>query len=269
MKNNTPAKVLSIAGSDCSGGAGIQADIKTISAIGCYATTAITAITVQNTLGIQDIHYLPGKMISEQIKAVMDDIQPECIKIGMIGIVDAALAIANTLEKYTFKHLVIDTIISSSSGTKLLDDKAFNIMQERLFPMATLITPNLCEAKILYPTTLNNIELMKEAAEKMALKYRCSILVKGGHCDGEEKCDVFYDISNGETKLFTKKKIDSRNLHGTGCTLASAIAAYLAKGMNMSEAIGFAKEYVTQGIKKAQNMQIGNGNGPLWHFLIK
>lgn len=266
MENNTPAKVFSIAGSDCSGGAGIQADIKAVSAMGCYAAAAITAITAQNTLGVQAVHYVPVDIVCSQIRLVMDDIQPQSIKIGMIGSAAIAIAIAETLSTYDYKHLVVDPVMVSTSGKKLMEDEAIAVIKEKLLPMATLITPNLHEAEILYGEPLINIEMMKEAAQVLAQQYGCSVLVKGGHSMGDDMCDVFHDINTREEQIFVRKKIDSKNLHGTGCTLSSAIAACLAKGMDMCTAINTAKEYVTCGIEKAKDMQIGHGYGPLWHF---
>lgn len=269
-----PPIILSIAGSDCSGGAGIQADIKTISALGGYAASAITAITVQNTQGVQAVHPLPAEMIRSQIEAVMDDLQPEVLKIGMVH--DAAIVhvIAECLLKYRPKFVIYDPVMISTSGRRLMTEETVRTIKEELFPLCTLITPNLSEASLLNGQTISTIAEMEQAAQKLSRQFGTSVLIKGGHLESEEMCDILCcKPSLAETSkrsfactLYTNPKIESHNLHGTGCTLSSAIATFLAHGERLEEAIRQAKDYINTAINNGKSLQIGHGNGPLWHF---
>lgn len=263
---NTPTIVLTIAGSDSSGGAGIQADIKAISALGSFAASAITSITAQNTLGVQGIHPVPTEMVRQQIESVMDDLHPQAIKIGMVC--DAAIThvIAECLRKYQPARVVYDPVMVSTSGHKLMTDDTIATICRELLPQATLITPNLHEARILTEHDLNTIGQMEQGAEKLSNMYGCSVLIKGGHLNGNEMCDVLYDAQENIFFHFQAPKIESRNLHGTGCTLSSAIATKLSQGCTLNESIAQAKAYVTRAIEIAKDMQIGHGHGPLWHF---
>lgn len=256
--------ILSIAGSDCSGGAGIQADIKTISALGGYAASAITAITVQNTLGVQAIHAVPPEILRGQIEAVMDDLQPDTIKIGMINGWMQVREIADCLHKYRPKHVVYDPVMVSSSGRKLMDDDAIEEIKEKLFPLTSLITPNLDEAEVLTGKKITTVEEMKLVAAELSVTYQTAVLIKGGHLQGKEMQDILY--ISGEIHIYKEKKIESRNLHGTGCTLSSSIATYLALGCTMSEAVGKAKTYISGAIDSGKDIITGHGNGPLCHF---
>ena len=269
----TPTIVLTIAGSDSSGGAGIQADIKAISALGSYAASVITSVTAQNTLGVQGIHPIPTDMVRQQIESVMDDLHPDAIKIGMVCNQEIALTIAECVRKYQPKWVVYDPVMVSTSGHKLMTDETINIIRQELIPLATLVTPNLHEARILeVPTEIcegkNQIREgeIKKRADVLGKMYRRSFLVKGGHSDGEEMCDVLYDVKEERCFVFCAPKIKSKNLHGTGCTLSSAIAALLSQGHSLKEAIALAKNYVTRAIDAAKDMQIGERHGPLWHF---
>lgn len=255
--------VLTIAGSDSSGGAGIQADIKAISALDAYAASVITAITAQNTEGVFGIHPVPAEMVSAQLEAVFSDLAPEAVKIGMVNTPEEASAISEALEKYRPAHVVFDPVMVSTSGCGLMADGAMNGIVETLFPKARLITPNLQECSALIGRNVSGIEEMKEAAKLLNGKYGCSVLVKGGHSDGDEMTDVLYD--SGQTTMFSGKKIDTPNTHGTGCTLSSAIATYLAKGFSMEDSVQYAKDYVTLSITAGKDMSIGHGHGPLWH----
>lgn len=264
MKHYFP--VLSIAGSDCSGGAGIQADLKTISALGGYAATAITAITVQNTCGVSAIHPVPADIVKGQIEAVMDDIQPIAIKIGMVNDINVIQAIVESLTKYHPQYVVFDPVMVSTSGYKLIEDDAIKLITNKLMPHADLITPNIKEAEVLCSTTIHSVNDMQEAAKQL-LKYGCkAVLLKGGHLDGNDMTDVLITSDNPTPKLYTAPKINSHNTHGTGCTLSSAIATLLAQGKSVSEAIEEAKKYVYNGINYGKDVKIGNGHGPLNHF---
>ncbi len=261
-----PSIILSIAGSDCSGGAGIQADIKTISALGGYAASVITAVTVQNTLGVQAVHPIPAEIVRSQIEAVMDDIQPEAIKIGMVHNVDIVRAIAGCLRKYRPHFVVYDPVMISTSGRRLMTEETIQTIQEELFPLCTLITPNLHEASLLCNTPLSTITEMQEAAHSLTRHYHTAVLIKGGHLEGEDMCDVLSVHPTEPCTLYTHTKIASTNLHGTGCTLSSAIATSLAEGSSIDEAVRKAKAYINTAIERGKEMKIGHGNGPLWHF---
>lgn len=258
--------VLTIAGSDCSGGAGIQADIKTISALGAYAASAITAITVQNTCGVTGIHPVPPSYVKGQIEAVMEDICPQAIKIGMINDTKIVEVIAESLLKYRPKFVVFDPVMVSTSGCKLMEDEAIEAIITKLIPLATLITPNLSEAEILAGQKIGSVEDMQQQAKKM-LKLGCKgVLIKGGHLEGGRMCDVLQTTDEERPQLFTAPKVESRNTHGTGCTLSSAIATYLALGETVTSAVEKAKQYVYKGIKTGKDVYIGHGHGPLNHF---
>lgn len=258
--------ILSIAGSDCSGGAGIQADLKTISALGGYAATAITAITIQNTTGVRAIHAVPPVYVRGQIEVVMEDIRPEAVKIGMINDVEIVKVIADCLRKYRPRYVVFDPVMVSTSGHKLIEDDAISALTKELIPISTLITPNLSEAEVLTGHLINKVEEM-EIASRELLKFGCAaVLLKGGHLEGGKMCDVLQMAGEEAPRLFTSNKIESRNTHGTGCTLSSAIATFLALGYNMPQAVEQAKEYVTGGIMAGKEIHIGEGHGPLNHF---
>ena len=262
----TPSIVLTIAGSDSSGGAGIQADIKTISAMGSYACSVITSVTAQNTLGVQAIHPIPSDMVRQQIESIMDDLHPKAIKIGMVCDKDIALTIAESICKYQPRWVVYDPVMVSTSGHKLMTDDTIDIIRQKLIPQATLITPNLHEAKILLGNSLKDEDEMKKGAELLGKTYRCSVLIKGGHLGSDEMCDILYDTTEKQCFCYHAPKIESRNLHGTGCTLSSAIATKLSQGHPLKEAIALAKDYVTKAIDASKNMHIGKGHGPMWHF---
>ena len=258
--------ILSIAGSDCSGGAGIQADLKTISALGGYAATAITAVTVQNTTGVRAIHAVPPVYVRGQIEVVMEDIRPDAVKIGMINEVEIVKVIASCLRRYQPRYVVFDPVMVSTSGHKLIEDDAVSALTRELMPLSSLITPNLSEAKVLTGHSINNVEEMKAAAPDL-LKFGCgAVLLKGGHLEGGKMCDVLQIAGEDEPHLFVSDKIESKNTHGTGCTLSSAIATFLALGYDMPQAVERAKAYVTGGINAGKEVHIGEGHGPLNHF---
>lgn len=258
--------VLSIAGSDSSGGAGIQADIKTLSALGVYGATAITAITAQNTRGVHAQLALPSQMVREQIVAVVEDLSPAAIKIGMLANADVATAVAEALANY-HTPTILDPVMVSTSGHRLLSTEAEEVVKSRLLPMATLITPNIPEMETLADMPVDTFAQKLRAAEHLFGYGVKAILLKGGHEAGDTKCDILFTQTTSGIKYmtFTSETIATRNTHGTGCTLSSAIAAYIARGCDMVEAIGLAKEYVTEAIRHGANITIGHGFGPVNH----
>lgn len=258
--------VLSIAGSDCSGGAGIQADLKTISALGAYAATAITAITVQNTMGVHAIHAIPPEIVKGQIEAVMDDLMPDAIKIGMINDIKIARVIAQAILKYKPEHVVFDPVMVSTSGCKLIDDDAIDVLTKELMPLTDLITPNLNEADVLCSTSICNLEEMKQAASELLRFGSKAVLLKGGHLKGDDMYDVLQLKEEHIHYIYKGRNIASKNVHGTGCTLSSCIATFLAFGLPMQEAVRHAKNYIEGAIEAGKDIQIGHGNGPLNHL---
>jgi len=257
--------VLTIAGSDSGGGAGIQADLKTFSALGCFGTSAITAITVQNTLGVTGIHSIPPEIVAGQIRAVMDDIQPAAIKIGMIHSPELALAIAETLLLYPHVPVVLDPVMVATSGDRLIESSTISILKEKLFPLVTLVTPNLDEAAILADMSLHHLSDMHKAADRILHTGCNAVLVKGGHLAGKELFDVYKDQQHNE-HIISSQHIETENTHGTGCTLSAAIAAYLARGERLVTAINKASEYIHAAIAAGQHVRTGKGHGPLNHF---
>ena len=251
---------LTIAGSDCSGGAGIQADIKTMTANGVFAESVVTALTSQNTTGVFGVFESSPEFVTQQLDAVFTDIYPDAVKIGMVSSAPIIKAIAEGLKKYEAKNIVIDPVMVSTSGSKLLQDDAISTLEEALFPLATLLTPNIPEAEILSDIKINSAEDMTKAAEIIGKKYNASVLLKGGHSINDAN-DLLY--SNGEFKWFSGKRIDNPNTHGTGCTLSSAIASNLAKGKSLEESVESAKAYISGAL--AAMLDLGKGSGPMNH----
>ena len=269
--------VLTIAGSDCSGGAGIQADIKTISALGCYAASAITAITVQNTQGVTAVHAVPPEIVAGQIRAVMDDIKPKAVKIGMVNDAETIKAIADTLADYDIEHIVVDPVMVSTSGSKLMQDDAIKVFIEKLLPMSTLITPNIYEAEILAGKKITDEDSMNDVAGEILSKGAEAVLIKGGHIEGDKKVDQLYrairKTESRSTELnmmigdsFESETVETRNTHGTGCTLSAAIASNLAMGLGINKAIDKAKYWLTSALIAGADVEIGSGHGPVNHF---
>lgn len=265
MKHFSYASVLTIAGSDSGGGAGIQADIKTMSALGCYATSAITAITVQNTLGVTGIHAVPPAIVQGQITAVMDDIQPRAIKVGMVHSPELAEMLAAVLPAYAAAPVVLDPVMISTSGHRLIEEETIALLQNRLFPLAALITPNLDEAAVLCNHALHNLDDMKQAAATLLQMGSKAVLVKGGHLKADKVYDV-YQEAGGPAIVLESAWLPGNNVHGTGCTLSAAIAAYLALGNTMQQAVQLAKTYISRAIEAGSDVVTGKGNGPLNHF---
>ncbi len=253
--------VLTIAGSDCSGGAGIQADLKTITTRGLYGESVITALTAQNTMGVAEILPVSPDFLEKQLECVFTDIVPDAVKVGMITGVEQMEVIARCLKKYQARHVVVDTVMVSTSGRHLMEPEAMEYYCTRLLPMAELYTPNLPEAEALLKTTVKTREERVAAAREFALQYRGIIYLKGGH-DAVCADDLFYD--GKEFMWLEEKRIESSNTHGTGCTLSSAIACGLAMGLSAKDSVRQAKEYVTGAI--ADGMELGKGNGPLNHM---
>lgn len=255
-------KVLTIAGSDCSGGAGIQADIKTMTALGVYGMSVITALTAQNTTGVYGICDTPVDFVSNQIDCVFTDIVPDAVKIGMVSRRELIEVIAEKLIQYQAKHIVVDPVMVSTSGSRLLNEDAAETLAEKLLPLACLVTPNIPEAEILSGRKISGEKDMEAAAGGIGERYGTSVLVKGGH-QIQEANDVLYH--QGNLHWFYGTRIESDNTHGTGCTLSSAIACGLAEGYDMITAIQRAKEYLTRALEA--DLDLGSGNGPLNHCI--
>ena len=259
-------RVLTIAGSDSGGGAGIQADIKSISANGCFATSAITAITAQNTLGVNAVEGLSVDIIEGQIDAVLSDIGADSVKIGMLHSADVVRCVVRMLRKYGMTNVVLDPVMMSTSGHKLIEDSAIEVLKSELMPMARVITPNIPEAEILLGEAISKQGDLPSAARRLAERYGVSVLLKAGHLVGDELIDIFYNRETCEMVELSARRIDTRNTHGTGCTLSSALAAQLAKGLPLTEAVRAAKRYIDQAIVHGADRTIGHGHGPVAHF---
>ena len=266
VKKSYPT-VLSIAGSDSGGGAGIQADLKTFSSLGVYGATAITAITAQNTQGVHSQFALPPQMVYDQIIAVMEDIHPSVIKIGMLSNLQVATVVADALERYSIP-IILDPVMVSSSGHRLLSAEAQEVLKERLLPMAKLVTPNIPEMEALSDMPLSTISDKYNAAKHLLSLGVQSVLLKGGHEEGEVKVDILYQKSPQGivTCSFSSDTLNTRNIHGTGCTLSSAIAAYMARGLDLKDAVSSAKIYITEAIKAGADISVGKGYGPVNHL---
>lgn len=263
--------VLSIAGSDPSGGAGIQQDIKVISALGGYASAVITALTVQNTMGVQSVTAVDAPVVEAQIHAVLTDLDVKAVKIGQIPNIGVAKAIVKELEFLRSEGrsvpVIYDPIMMSSSGHQFMDSECVAYVAENLFPLCTLVTPNLPEAEMLAGIGLTDVFAIKSAGTELVKKYGTAFLIKGGHASGTEMTDTLFTTEGG-TFRFTFQKVESSNLHGTGCTLSSAIATNMAKGYTLQQSTGYAKRFVYDAITRSVNLQIGHGHGPLQVFLL-
>jgi hydroxymethylpyrimidine/phosphomethylpyrimidine kinase len=258
--------VLTIAGSDSGGGAGIQADLKTFSALGCFGTSVITAVTAQNTMGVRSVHGIPGEIIKDQIQAVLEDIKPVAIKIGMINRAEVVQVIERELKAYDRSvPVILDPVMVATSGDRLIEPDTITQLIERLFPLVSLVTPNIDEAIILSGQEIYSLDDMIAAGRKIIEKGAKAVLIKGGHLLGPVIYDVFIS-ENDDPVVLESAFISSKNLHGTGCTLSSAIAAEMAKGNNLLAAIKNAKNYISQALQSGCDVKTGRGNGPLNHF---
>lgn len=257
-------RVLSIAGSDCSGGAGIQADLKTFAALGCYGMTAITALTAQNTLGVRAIHGVPPEMLREQIDAVVEDIGLDAIKIGMLHSPEIVQTVAEAIDRHALKKVVLDPVMVATSGAVLIENPAIAALVRELFWRADVVTPNLDEASLLVGRPLKNEHEMEAAALELLAMGAHAVLLKGGHLAGDVVSDVLV-TQNGEVHWMRAPRIHSANTHGTGCTLSSAIAAHLALGATLLAAVQAARAYVRAALVSGAKVRTGSGSGPLNH----
>ena len=259
-------RVLSIAGSDPSGGASIQADLKTMSACGCFGTTAITAVVDENTVGVYGVFPIPIPFVQGQIKSVLDDIGADAIKIGMLHSSELILAVKETLSHYDIRNIVLDPVMVSTSGDKLLQDEAIETLKNELIPIARVITPNIPEAEVLLNEKIKSQSDLPRIIKRLSCGGTVSVLLKAGHLTDDELTDVFYNAETDEIITLSSNRISTRNTHGTGCTLSSAIASMLAQGLPLNEAIREAKNYINEAIIKGAEYKIGKGHGPVHHF---
>lgn len=257
---------LTIAGSDPSGGAGIEADLKTFAALGTYGMAVITAVTAQNTVGVRSSFALPEDVVAAQAEAVFEDIHPRFVKIGMIANAGIIKAVARMLQKYSPEFVVLDPVMVSTSGSKLMADDAIDSLRSELLPLASVVTPNLPEFSVLsgfgLPATVDEV---KAGGKKFFDKYHVPLLIKGGHFeDSPYSTDVL--VTSDEVRAYSMSRIRTENTHGTGCTLSSAITAYYARGHKLSEAVGLAKSYLFEALKAGADVKLGAGHGPVNHF---
>lgn len=260
--------VLSIAGSDSGGGAGIQADIKTLSATGAYACTVVTALTAQNTLGVQGIHTVPPDFIRQQIDSVFSDLNVQAVKVGMLGDAATIECVAQAMKRYSPSTLVVDPVMVATSGDLLLAPEAVDTLKQQLLPLASLVTPNLYEAQVLLgdtgqplPQSLQEMEVMAKRLGELNVE---AVLLKGGHSGGDTSVDVFSRMNSCD--FYAARRVDTQNTHGTGCTLSAAIASYCAQGYDLEQAVSKSKSYVSEALIYADQLQVGAGSGPLHHF---
>ena len=251
---------LSIAGSDSCGGAGIQADIKTMTMNGVYAMSAVTALTAQNTTGVRAILESTEEFLKEQIDAVFEDIFPDAVKIGMVSSASLIKVIADRLKHFKASNIVVDPVMVATSGSRLMKTDALSVLKDDLLPIATLVTPNIHEAKILSGMSVSDKQEMLRAAKYIGDNYGCAVLLKGGHSINDAN-DLLY--ANGEYRWFEGKRIDNPNTHGTGCTLSSAIASNLAKGFDLAESVQRSKDYISDALQA--QLDLGKGSGPMQH----
>ncbi len=254
---------LTIAGSDCGGGAGIQADIKTMTMHNVYAMSVITALTAQNTLGVRAISESKSSFLKAQLDAVFEDIFPDSVKIGMIPSGELICVIADRLKYYNAKKIVVDPVMVATSGADLIRHEAIWVLAEKLFPLSTLITPNIPEAQVLSKLKILNRADMEQAAKCIGERYGCSVLLKGGHRVNDAN-DLLYE--NGNYTWFYGTRVETKNTHGTGCTLSSAIASNLAKGFSLKQSVQYAKEYLSAAL--SSGLELGRGSGPLHHSFL-
>ena len=251
---------LTVAGSDCSGGAGIQADIKTMTMNGVFAMSAITALTAQNTTGVRAIQEATPEFLRDQIDAVFEDIRPDAVKIGMVSSAELIKVIAERLDYYKAENIVVDPVMVATSGSELMKTDAVSVLTGKLLPLATLVTPNIPEAEVLSEQTVHTKEDMERLAKMIGDTYGCAVLLKGGHSINDAN-DLLY--ANGNFKWFYGKRIDNPNTHGTGCTLSSAIASNLAKGYDLETSVQRAKDYISGAL--SDMLDLGQGSGPMNH----
>lgn len=259
-------RCLSIAGSDPSGGAGLQADLKTFSALGCYGMTAVVAVVDENTVGVTGVHPVPVDFVTGQIRSCLDDIGADAIKIGMLHSAELILAVRDTLREYPVGDIVLDPVMVATSGDPLLREDAIATLRDELIPHARIITPNIPEAEILLGRSLSANYELPEAARQLSQGGKVSVFLKAGHLDGDSLTDILYDAETDTIHRMESPRIDTVNTHGTGCTLSSAIASYLALRHPLPEACRLAKDYISAAIRDGAGYLIGHGHGPVNHF---
>jgi len=270
MQKQTPSiqqryvRVLTIAGSDSGGGAGIQADLKTFAALGCYGMTAITALTAQNTVGVQAIHAVPPEFLRSQLQSVLDDIGVDAVKIGMLHTPEVVRTVAWAIGHYGLQRVVLDPVMVATSGDRLIADETVEVLVRELFPLATVVTPNLDEAALLIGRPIEGADALEDAGRSLLAMGARAALVKGGHLAGDEVVDLLVQPGQPSLRL-ASQRIASRNVHGTGCTLSSAIAAHLAQGLPLDAAVQRARDYILRAIAEGAAVQTGLGHGPLNH----
>jgi len=257
-------RVLTIAGSDSGGGAGIQADLKTFAALGCYGMTAITALTAQNTMGVQAIQSVPAAFLKAQLQSVLDDIGVDAVKIGMLHSPEVVEVVAWAIDHYQIKRVVLDPVMVATSGDKLIADETVAVLVRELFPRVQLITPNLDEAALLLGRPVPDENALRQACADLQSMGAASVLLKGGHLQGEDVVDVLL-LADGTSRTLRSKRITSRNVHGTGCTLSSAIASHWTLGLDLTEAVVQARSYILAAIQAGASVTTGQGHGPLNH----
>ncbi|SEA00150.1 bifunctional hydroxymethylpyrimidine kinase/phosphomethylpyrimidine kinase [Variovorax sp. YR216] len=258
------ARVLSIAGSDSGGGAGIQADLKTFAALGCYGMTAITALTAQNTLGVSGIHGVPPEFLKAQIQSVVEDIGVDAVKLGMLHAPEIVEVVAWAIDHYKLPNVVLDPVMVATSGDRLIAAETVQVLVRELFPRAVVVTPNLDEAALLIGHAIDGVDALDDAASELLALGTSAVLLKGGHLPGEDVVDLLAQ-SNGDRLQLASTRIVSRNLHGTGCTLSSAIASHLALGYDLAQAVERARNYVVAAMAAGADVKVGSGHGPLNH----
>ena len=257
-------RVLTIAGSDSGGGAGIQADLKTFSALGCYGMTAITALTAQNTQGVSGIHAVPPEFLKAQLQAVLDDIGVDAVKIGMLHAPEIVRVVAWAIDHYRLRQVVLDPVMVATSGDRLIEQATVEVLRQELFPRATVITPNLDEAALLLGQAIPAADALEDAAQALLAQGAQAVLLKGGHLPGDWVTDLLLEPGRAPVRL-QSARIPSRNVHGTGCTLSSALACHLAQGLPLAEAVGRARAYILDAIRAGASVRTGQGHGPLCH----
>ena len=269
MSNETKKhykRALTIAGSDPSGGAGIQADLKTFSACGCFGTSAIVAVVDENTVGVTGVHPIPVEFVTGQIRSVLDDIGTDAVKIGMLHSSELIRAVRDTLEPYGLRNVVLDPVMVATSGDALLQEEAVATLRDELIPTVRVITPNIPEAELLLGQRIDRQSQLPDAARALSCGGRVSVFLKAGHLTDEELIDIFYNAETDEILPLRSRRVQTVNTHGTGCTLSSALAAFLARGFGLSDAATRAKAYIASAIEAGAAYEIGHGHGPVHHF---
>ena len=256
---------LTIGGSDNCGGAGIQADLKTFSALGCYGMSAITALTAQNTQGVQSIQEIPPKFLAAQITSILEDIRVDAVKIGMLFNISTVMEVSRCLNQSMISKIVLDPVMFAKSGDRLLQEDAIQSIKQELFPLATIATPNILEAEALLDRTINSQEEIQAAGLELCALGPEAVVVKGGNLPGSNSDDCLV-YKNGKIKWLKQRRINTSNVHGTGCTFSSAITAFLAQSYSLEESVSLAKKYLTEALEAGKNTTLGKGKGPVMHF---